>query len=645
MGRFGPIIYPILINPDEAQAAANALRFKNYGLSWNALDGYSQGPYNTLIISWPYLLGGDVTLNTVRLTAFLLLGSIFALVYSSIKSVSGRFYAVLLSTPLALFYGLTKSDNFLHYSSELFPLFLLVLANFITVLIYRNPKKNEPNIALIIFLGLAIGAAPFSKLQSSPIAVIIGIMAIYSLFRLPTQRKKVLVSIFMFSCLVPGLALLIPLLLTNKLDDFFTSYLVWASLYVKESLSFIDLLNLMVSADPLLKDFTDFFVSLGLLMALFFLIRNDKSINILTIYSFTTLLASFCVIARPGNLFPHYLMFFPPFAILCIGYSVSYNHFKKFYLLFLIPIIFFIRPVTDLFKITAPLDFHNSGYTTELKDDFLWKSPNVYLWLSKPTDRLLIWGWMPQWYVSSGLAPATRETITYSQIVPTKLRDYYRKRMLDDLNASSPNIIIDSVSGDGFHYRYDNDPKINGLFSFPELAALVSNEFEKLGDIHQHNPGCPNIYIRKQRMIELRQHNINFKSILASVRYPSETNLFSELNLNDNSVTEDSCVDYWLTPDGQVGDLLITFNDSEPVKKLLMLNTANGKDLNRATKKLRFSLYNKEHNVFTGELELNHHPKWTEYVFDRPYLADSIKIQIISFEGFGAGLNEVKVIK
>ena len=76
-----------------------------------------------------------------------------------------------------------------------------------------------------------------------------------------------------------------------------------------------------------------------------------------------------------------------------------------------------------------------------------------------------------------------------------------------------------------------------------------------------------------------------------------------------------------------------------------MLNTANGKDLNRATKKLRFSLYNKEHNVFTGELELNRHPKWTEYVFDRPYLADLIKIQIISFEGFGAGLNEVKVIK
>lgn len=649
-GRWDSILYPLPLNPDEAQAAANALRFISYGLSWNAMDGTTAGPYNTLIISWPYFFGGDVTFSTIRLTACGLLGSIFVLVYSSIRSISGRFYAALFTLPLAVFYGLTENPEFLHYSSEIFPLFLLVLANFLAVKAYNNTELNGPNLFPIILLGLAIGGAPFAKLQSSPMAIIVGVFSIYLLLRSPNPRKIFFVSVFILSCLSPGLALLLPLFLTNNLHHFFTSYLSWANLYVKESLSFIEL-HKLIANDPLLKSLTYFVATLGissLFYISFFINRDKNNINLLMTYSIAVLLVAFYAIAKPGNGFPHYLMFFPPFAILFVGYSVCCiprrKHYMLYYFLFFIAIAFYFTypTVTDHFRSKSSFGSFSSSYKTKLKNSFIWKSPNIFLWISKPTDRLLVWGWMPQWYVWSGLTPATRETHNYSQIVQTKLIDYYRKRLLYDIDVSSPNIIIDSVTGNSFGF---NDANKNGILTFPALGALVSSEFERLGDIRHQNPSCPKIYIKKPRMIELREHIIDLKSISASARYPSETNLYAENNLDDNSVTEDSCIDYWLAPDGQLDDLHITFNAAEPVRKLLILNTKNGRYLDRATKNIKFSLYNKEKLVFTKELLLNHHPRWTEFVFDRPYISDSMRIKILSFEGLGAGLNEIKIIR
>ena len=49
-GRWDSMSYPLPLNPDEVQAAANALRIKEYGISWDAVDGNTAGPLNSLIL-------------------------------------------------------------------------------------------------------------------------------------------------------------------------------------------------------------------------------------------------------------------------------------------------------------------------------------------------------------------------------------------------------------------------------------------------------------------------------------------------------------------------------------------------------------------------------------------------------------------
>ena len=61
-GRWLSIIYPLPLNPDEAQVAANTLRITFHGFNWNALDGTTVGPLNSLILLWLNIIGWDVTL-------------------------------------------------------------------------------------------------------------------------------------------------------------------------------------------------------------------------------------------------------------------------------------------------------------------------------------------------------------------------------------------------------------------------------------------------------------------------------------------------------------------------------------------------------------------------------------------------------
>ena len=646
-GRWDSIIYPLCINPDEAQAAANALRVKSFGLNWNSLDGTTVGPYNTLILCWPYLLGGDVTLSTGRLTACILLNLVSVFTYLSIRDVSGRLSALLFTVPLIIFYGLTDFYDYTHYSSELLPLAMLVVANYIAVHIYSGTKPFKPNLYQIIILGLALGAAPFSKLQASPIVVIIMLLSLYLLFNVqPSLRRRVIIA-FVFSCLAPGLVLLLPLILTGNIHHFYNSYIVWSFIYIKKILTFVDLFKL-IRSDELYSSFIFLVIVMGvfsLVSKLFLTDKGNSKSATLAVYSLAALAASAYSVSRPGNMFSHYLMFLLPFAVLVSGYSFRHSQFGKTY-----SVIFFLLYVTTAIPFVYGALNHAKTKMTRYSEwseygvprGFIWQNPNVFSWFAKPSDKLLIWGWMPEWYLMGNLTPATRETHTNPELIKTSLTGYFRGRFLEDVNNSQPEIIIDAVAGKSFAFH---DPVTEGISIFPELNTLFLSHYEALQQSSDQNGPCPRLYVNKQRKSELLKEVIEFKSISTSSVYPSEHDMFSGKKLDDKSVTEDSCVDYWLAGDGKPGAVDIMFHSDERVSKILILNTHNGKDLDRATKSLKIYLYLSGKIVAAKELNINLHPRWTEYILERPCIADAMRIEVLSYYGRGAGLNEIKAFR
>jgi hypothetical protein len=643
-GRWDSLSYPLPLNPDEVQAAANALRIKEYGISWDAVDGNTAGPLNSLILGWPFLIGGDVTLSTVRLTALALLNLIFVFTYLSLKIISGVFFATVLSVPLALFYGLTRNPDFLHYDSELLPLALLVWATSVTLKIATRQTSNHPSPFQAILLGLAVGAVPFAKLQAIPMAFCVGMYSLILFLRFPKQERKILALGYLSGAAIPALGLLAPLVATGNFHHFYYSYILWGFAYVRSPLTALALQSL-VTSDPIFKSLIYFLLTLciAFLATRLIFIRKNRSSIFMIVYSAVLLCATLFAIIRPGNSFPHYLMFLPPFVLLFAGSLGGTGHIDTFHKVIngwicLIVLYFFITPV--LSEGLEDESFHFYAYTTSQKNVFQWTHPDLLTWLSpKSKDRLFVWGRMPQWYLWTGLVPATRESITYNQNLETPLKKYFRGRLIDDLERSTPDFVIDAAAGKSFQV---DDIETHGISSFAELNTIVARDFVLLGNVDRRNPSCPNMYARKVRASQLKKQLVDFKSITASAE---RSDLYRVKNLDDYSVIEDSCTDYWLLPNGQLGYVNIEFTAEERVKKVLVLNTKDGSNFYRGTDRIKFTLFNKKNSVASGELKLKHHPEWTEAVFDTPVVADSLTIEILSFEDNGAGLNEIKIIR
>ncbi len=121
------------------------------------------------------------------------------------SEISARFGTLLL----VLFYGLTSSANFLHYSGELLPALLINIGFYFVVRLLGDSLGSRlRNGNLFAFLGgLALGAAPWCKLQAAPISAslaLFALVAIWSSRRQPLAERAWHLRTF---ALVAGLSL------------------------------------------------------------------------------------------------------------------------------------------------------------------------------------------------------------------------------------------------------------------------------------------------------------------------------------------------------------------------------------------------------------------------------------------------------
>jgi len=82
------------------------------------------------------------------------------------------------------------------------------------------------------------------------------------------------------------------------------------------------------------------------------------------------------------------------------------------------------------------------------------------------------------------------------------------------------------------------------------------------------------------------------------------------------------------------------------VGKVSILNTRHGINSNRASERVRILVLLSDKVLHQHELQLNRYPFWTNYILPEPVvIADRVRIEILSFLGRGAGLNEIKVYR
>ncbi len=643
IGRWFSIVYPVPFNPDEVQMAANALRIQHFGWNWDAIDGGTSGPLNSLILLWPTLFGGDVTLSLTRITATLLLTAVFILLYLSLKNITDYKFASILSISLGIFYSTTRHPDFIHYSSELLPLTIIFTGNYFIVKIFILSQTANRSYFIDILIGICTGAIFFAKLQAIPLATIMFLFNIYSIHKTSRKHKGLHIAIFTGATALPFLIFLLPLYLNGNFADFYNSYIINAFLYITKITTAYSLYHL-AATDPELFFIFHFWLSiivLGLLNLVFF--NRNKQSYIFIVYSFIILLASIYSVARPGRAFTHYVMLAVPFFAFFAGSLFSFTQKNKINIFYFCTyLLFFIVFVTGAFlniSNTEGLSLHFSRYKTTLPFNVEWKNPKIFSWLDLENNCGLVWGWMPQWYLFGGIVPAGRETENETQIRKNILTTYGQNRLINDISRSAPDIIIDAVTGKSFHF---NNNKKNGIHSFSLLSNIVNTKYDLLSEKEFYQKKCPKIYLSHSAKKSYDFKIVKIKAITGVTENIKNDSINSLKNLNDCSVTEDSCIDYWLLPDNQLGSFKVIYTNHYFVNKIMILNTNNSKNFNRSTSRIAFSLIKNGKVVFYGRKNLLLYPYWTTIEIPS-YLSDSIIIDILGFKGIGAGLNEIKL--
>ena len=268
------------------------------------------------------------------------------------------------------------------------------------------------------------------------------------------------------------------------------------------------------------------------------------------------------VILIPGKLHRHYLLALFPFIPLVLSQIIfSYEQmnikiFSKYIsysLAILIIPLLFSGFAEDKKFYSKKFKFENFSI-----ENIHFKSPRIfdYIFEENRNKKLYIWGWNPEWYVFSYLPSAARETISEKQIETSKNREYYRKRLMKDLEKNNPNLIVDFVKKKSFRY---NKPS-QSINSFNELKVFINTNYSKLKKI---NEDCPDYYLLKDNEKILKEKLLPYRVI--------NTNNNSIRKINDFSVTEDICDDSYIFDEASNDFLDLKLTNKSKVSKVLIL--------------------------------------------------------------------------
>jgi hypothetical protein len=633
-GRLPAIVYPIRLNPDEVQMGANALRILRHGAGWGSLDGTTVGPLDSLVLVWPTLFGQEVSLVSVRLTAWMALSLVFVFSYLTIRRMSGRLNGVLFSLPLAVFFAVNESNEFQHYSSELLPAVLLTASLLLAVPVTEGRCRGLLRRSL--GCGLLLGAVPFAKIQAVPVALVLGGFVAGSLVLSKCQGRGRALALLAAGPAFWCACFLLPLLLTGRLSTFYLSYVKWASLYVQERISLLAL-HRLIAEDEVLASVVYFVGALSLAAAL---LGRDVLSHPGSRPALAAAVAGAYAVMRPGNAFPHYLMLLVPFLVIGGGVTarLAERWKKAAFLALYVGLAFAQRG-----EVEGAIRRRMAGaspFATEPRYPLAMRGHDLFSWITDSRSDLFIWGWMPQWYLAAGMSPATREAHTNGQIVESPLRDYFRERLMEDLRRSAPEVIVDAVKPGSFVY---DDSASQGIASFEALRSYVADRYAMVSDFSR-TPECPDLYLRRD-VFDERVGRVVVPAAVQSSPAPPAAEFAAE-RLFDSSVTEDSCVDYWLLPDGRVGHVDVTLREPAPIARVMVLNTQNGGyALDRAADLTRVELLSGGGVVAAREARLNLYPDWTAFEFEGAVRANALRVTVASFRGKGGGLNEIKIFR
>ena len=469
-GRW-PVLLAPSINSDEDHFIAAAMKLFKDAAFWRSVDTGSSGPLNIIPLTIPKLLNIRIDYASARVIGLFLVILSVIFFYYSLKYLYDNRVARIATIPVVLFFSLALHSNFVHYSSEHFPIAILSTALWITCYVYTREFSDR----IVFIFGAVIGMMPYAKMQGLPVALAITLIFAHILWTRKESLRQFLKSL---AILALGLLLfsainLFFLILFSTFGDFWRSYILQNFLFYANlsNLTFGEKFSQFISmaSSKRLNSSSLFQVTSIFLIAATILFFRESILRrklfftntfIFFFYSLFILVVSLYVVVRPGNPFPHYLLFlvFPcGFLIgVIIGeiFKLSENNafYKQiqFFILLLMIAASFLQSYTFI-RSEHPYLSQRQKYLQDYQTPLV----QTILQYASPTDSMAVWGKRYDLYIETGLYQGVRGSAMERALFNNPDEVYYLKVFADDLLKSQSKVFVDAMAGEKKIYRYD----------------------------------------------------------------------------------------------------------------------------------------------------------------------------------------------
>lgn len=500
--RWPAIGTPGEFNPDESQLLAGGITLLQRGGLWR-IDLGTCGPLSILPLTLPGLLGWPVDYASGRCLALLMSWGGLVFVWLGLRHLLSDHLARVLVLPMGCLIVFTKYDEFVMYSSEHAPLLYFSAAFWLLITAF-DPSGLVLSRPRLFGGGFLLGLLPFTKLQSAPLGVILGLGAVVWVLRQPgrpgPERWRdlgwLLAGVFLAAGLVFG-----GIALHGSLGHFYRSYLEMNVIYTGDRAypwsGFAHWLWIMSGTASGFRLYL-WPAWVLIVLALPFCLQVAGPLRRHLVLGGLLLLGGYFVVGAPGRTSPHYLQFIVPpstifLAVLYGGLLLRPGWPRWRRALWYVPVLGLGVGLQAYACFSDELrphfgDFHEArirppGPATRLLQPYL-----------RPGDTLSVWGWACAYYVQTQLPQATREAHTERQLAPGALREYYRRRYFADLQANRPVFFLDAVGPEGFGFKVREH---DGHETFAALGEFIAAHYRLVGDLESTR-----IYIRLDRLAE-----------------------------------------------------------------------------------------------------------------------------------------------
>lgn len=654
LGRLDTLSIWYPLNPDEAQAAANALRLLRDPMPWRSVNGGSNGPINFYVLMVPFAFDQAISFYWVRFIGLALAAASFVCMYlAALHFVSRPIAAVLLAFP-TLFYATTTEKNFLHYHSEIMPVFLICVALLLGIRLYE--RYSFAKAFVLANIGVLIA---FTKLQAALFSLVIQLLAVAAMIVAAVGQgrpffPKVVARLFV--TYLPLLLFAALFVYTGAWREFFADYIAAGHGYVWSMLDTQQFLDLVSKGEREYRRF----VGIALLVAIAGLVwvafgwwrglftvspmQPPRMRNILIPAVVILYAMSWWTISRPGRDFQHYLYFgvLPAYAGMLIPFAYARCGGKDAG--FVAQAI--AVAVACALLIAYPRDLGRAQLATNARQllqgnlpigdrfrDGLFPGGDTWLSWVLPSDRsLFVWGWAAEWYVLANAQPATRDTVTAGLSTDPRTR----RRTFDDLAASDPLVVIDAVAPGSFRFT---DRKAYGIEADPEFGQWLGRKHVLV------NPGaeayeCPRMYVDSRHYAERSAQFVDVERVQLDASAGTTGGDGNLPRLFDRSTFE-RCGDFWSYPVSSAPVIRMSFSPT-PLQRVSILNTS-AQSGHGTTRSLRASLFASRALILGTQIALERYPRWTNIDVPTELKIDEIRFSQFESDGPEVALNEVIV--